>query len=272
MSESPAPGKGSTTLAPVSPEERIAVLDVLRGVALLGILIMNLPGFNTPGSAGVLRPRLFPGMVDRAAEFVMLWLVAGKANAIFSFLFGLGMTIQMQRAATGGGRLVPVYLRRLAVLFAIGATHGLLLWNGDVLHVYAVLGLVLLALRRASDRVVLAIVALCVVAPVVRSGWALYVQEAPLHPLPYWVDLAHQHMHIFQHGSYAEQLGVRVAEYKRSYGMVTTLRGSMWGYVSFTITMLFGFYVGRKRVLENVTANVAWIRKATLWCFAPPGT
>src|SRR5262245_22420752 len=133
MSQPLAAGQGSSTLAPVSPEERIALLDVLRGFALLGIIIMNLPGFNTPWESCSLDPRLFPGLVDRAAALVMDFLVAGKANSTFSFLFGLGLTIQMHRAEARGGNIVPVYLRRLAFLFAIGAVHAVLVWSGDVL-------------------------------------------------------------------------------------------------------------------------------------------
>jgi uncharacterized protein len=264
MSEDPI--QASPAFTPISPEERIAVLDVLRGFALLGILVMNMPAFNTPFSSWSLQPRLFPGPVDRAAMFVMELLVAGKANAIFSFLFGLGLTVQMQRADASGRGLAPVYLRRLAVLLVLGAAHGLLLWDGDVLHMYAVLGLLLLAVRRASDRLVLSIVALSLLAPLVRGGVALYFQETPRHPLPFWVQLAHEQMRIFQQGSYAEQVAARAFNVTEWYSGIRRVQGIFWVYVSFTVSMLLGFLVGRRRMLENVAANAAWIRKATGWC------
>lgn len=264
----PEPGEsGARNLAPVLPEERIVVLDVLRAFALLGIIFMNMSWFTLPGSAWALEPRLFRGTVDRAAELVMDAIFAGKANSIFSFLFGLGMTIQLERAAARGGQLVPLYLKRLFVLFLIGAAHSLLLWHGDVLHIYAVLGLLLLALRRASDKVVFALIGVFLIAPMVRSGWALYFQESPIHPIPYYRQLAHEHMRVFQSGTYWEQVGVRLHEYKEMYIVAPQrLQGGIWTFPSFSITMLLGFYAGRKRLFQNVQENLPRFRRVMWWC------
>jgi uncharacterized protein len=266
MPDAQPPLDTAPNFSPVLPEERIVVLDVLRGFALLGILIMNMSWFKIPGSAWALNPRLFPGFVDRAADFVMSFLVAGKANSIFSFLFGLGLTIQMQRAEARGGKLVPMYLRRLAALFLIGATHGILLWHGDVLHIYAVIGLLLLAVRRASNKTIFTLIIVMLVAPMARSAYALYTQEPPTHSMPYYVALAHEHMHIFKHGSYLEQLGVRLYEYGEGYGLARRLQGWIWTFPSFSITMLLGLYAGRERLLENVEANAHRIRRILWWC------
>lgn len=265
MSQPLEPARGSLTLAPVAPEERIALLDVLRGFALLGILIMNMPGFNTPWESWALEPRLFPGVVDRVATFVMDLFVSGKANSTFSFLFGLGFTIQMQRAEARGGSFVLVYLRRLAFLFVVGAAHGLLVWSGDVLHVYAVLGLMLLAVRRAPDKLIFALIGLFLVAPMARQAWAFYFNEPWVPPMPVVIARAHDHMRIFQQGTYMQQLGVRVQDWSEGYGLITRLWGMIWGYATFAVTILLGFYAGRKRVFENIEANT-WIRKATWWC------
>jgi uncharacterized protein len=266
MTQHSGPVVTSAPLAPVAPGERIPVLDVLRGFALLGIIVMNMGGFSMPGSAGALDPRLFPGFADRAAEFFMTTFFAGKANSIFSFLFGLGLTIQMQRAEARGQRITALYLRRLFVLLLVGAAHGILLWDGDVLHVYAVLGLLLLAMRRAPNKLIFGVIALCLVAPVLRGGVALYTHEKPLYPVQFWVDLAHQHMRIFQQGTYAQQLAARLEGYERGYGMIGTLRGHMWTYVSFSVTMLLGFYTGKMRILSDIAKNAPRLRKLTAWC------
>lgn len=266
MAQAPVPTHPPSSLTPVSPEERIPLLDVLRGFALLGIIVMNMPGFNTPGPSWSLEPRMFPGFADRAADFVASVIFAGKANSIFSFLFGLGLTVQMHRAEARGQRIAPLQLRRIAVLFTIGAAHGILLWNGDVLHSYAVLGLLLLAVRRMPDKVISGIIALALVAPVTRSAYALWTHEAPFHPRPYWIALAHEEMRIFSVGTYAEQVGVRLKNYAEGYSAIVRVQGMMWWYVSLTVTMLLGFYAGRKRILEDVAGNIAWIRKATWWC------
>lgn len=268
MSQPETSADPSPDLAPVLPEERILVLDVLRGFALFGILVMNMPAFNTPWTSWALEPRLFPGLIDRAADFVSSAVFAGKANSIFSFLFGVGMTIQLGRAEARGGRIVPMYLRRLAVLFLIGAAHAILIWNGDVLHIYAVLGLLLLAVRRASDKTIFALIALCLVAPVARNAWGLYYQEPPLHPISYYVSLTHEQMRAYQQGSYAEQVAARLLDYKEWYVDATPrLQGGMWTFPVFSVTMLLGFYAGRKRLFENVQANAPAIRRAMIWGF-----
>jgi uncharacterized protein len=268
MSQPETSAEPSPDLAPVLPEERIVVLDVLRGFALFGILVMNMPAFNTPWASWALDPRLFPALLDRAADFVSSAVFAGKANSIFSFLFGVGMTIQLGRAEARGGKIAPMYLRRLAVLFLIGAAHAILIWSGDVLHIYAVLGLLLLAVRRASDKTIFAIIALCLVAPVARSAWGLYYQEPPLYPISYYVNLAHEQMRAYQQGSYAEQVAARLLDYKEWYVDSTPrLQGGMWTFPVFSVTMLLGFYAGRKRLFESVQANAPAIRRAMFWCF-----
>ena len=102
---------------------------------------------------------------------------AGKFNSIFSFLFGLGFTIQLTRASERRAKLPSVYLRRMAVLFAIGVAHSLLIWDGDVLHMYALLGLVLLAIRRVSDKTVFALVLAAFLLPGARSAYSAITEE-----------------------------------------------------------------------------------------------
>jgi uncharacterized protein len=251
-----------SSLAPVSPEERYPVLDVLRGFALLGIIVMNLPGFSLPVGLWALDERYFPSMYDRVAETVANIIFAGKANSIFSFLFALGLTIQMQRAEAAGQRLTPTYLRRIAILFVVGVAHGIFVWNGDVLHMYAVLGLVLLVLRNASDRVLFGIMAFGLVAPSLRGVVALLIDEPRLHPKSFWIPIAHEHMRIFREGTYLEQIQARLFLYKDMYVTAPSRGwGAPWDYLIFLLTMLLGLFVGRKRWLENIPANASRIKK-----------
>lgn len=266
MSSDPATARASSALAPVSPEERIALLDVLRGLALLGILIMNMPLFGAPWCSFAIEPKLFPGWYDRAASFVTELFIGGKANAIFSFLFGLGMALQLQRAAASGGGFALVYLRRIAVLFAVGAAHALLLWNGDILHVYAILGLLLLAVRRSSDRVVFTLIALSLVAPTLRAAWGLYAQERPPHSVSHFAQLAQEQMRIYQQGAYLEQVAARVGDFREWYAPTRRLQGAIMGFPLLAVTMLLGFHAGRRRLLEDVAANAPRIRRMMWWC------
>ena len=83
--------------APVSLSERIPTLDIVRGFALLGIFIMNMPGFSTSFYAGADGSRVWPETYNIVAESVRDMLFSGKFNSMFSMLFGIGFTIQLGR-------------------------------------------------------------------------------------------------------------------------------------------------------------------------------
>ena len=157
--------------------QRIATLDTLRGFALMGILIMNMPGFNSSFFAEADGSHLWPGQVDQAAEFVREALFSGKFNSMFSLLFGIGFTIQYARLVERDpAHATTIYLRRLAVLAVIGSIHAWVFWPGDVLHTYAILGLVLvMGLRRVSDRGIVALIIACLVYPAVSGALRVLV-------------------------------------------------------------------------------------------------
>lgn len=248
-------------LAPVSPEERLPILDVLRGFALLGIAVMNMSFFNMPAGFWALDERYFPAMHDRIAETVAQVIFAGKANSIFSFLFALGLTIQMQRAEAAGRSVTPTYLRRIAILLAVGLFHAYFIWNGDVLHMYAVLGLVLLALRNVPDGVLYGVIVFSIIGPPLRGVVGYLLDEAPPHPREFWLDIMREHMRIFREGTYLEQIQARAFLMADWYGMITRGLGAIWDYLVFLVTMCLGLIFGRKRWLEDIPANAARIRK-----------
>jgi uncharacterized protein len=256
----------ANVLSPVQPEERIVVLDVLRGFALLGILVVNLPGAAASGYAWAAGLDPFPAWWDKTAEWIVNTFFAGKFNSIFSFLFGLGFTIQLTRAADRNANVTSVYLRRMGILFAIGVAHSLLVWDGDVLHMYALLGLVLLAIRGVSDKTVGVLILLALLLPGMRSAYAAVTQE----PWP----IARESMparyaeetRIYQSGTYAQQVQHRYRQTAEIYGFITQLRGAVMFYSSLLLTMLFGFYVGRRRIIQDLSHHAVWIRKMMVWC------
>jgi uncharacterized protein len=138
--------KQKAALEPVQPDERIPALDVVRGFALLGVLIAyamwNLGNPSTETYS----------LADKILDFVLTFFVDNKAYTLFATLFGLGFAIQMRRAEARGGNFAQVYRRRLFALVGIGLAHALLLRNGDILVPYAMMGFILLLFRRASNR------------------------------------------------------------------------------------------------------------------------
>lgn len=124
--------------------DRLPEIDIARGMALLGILVVNVAAFDnsTLGAAGSTGAGLksATAVLDRAADFVVQWLAAGKFILVFSFLLGWGIHTQAVR----DGPFRPRYLRRLLGLLLIGLIHGALFFSGDILIVYAFLGLFML--------------------------------------------------------------------------------------------------------------------------------
>jgi uncharacterized protein len=253
-------------LAPVQPEERIVVLDVLRGFALLGILTVNLPGAASSGYAWAAGLDPFPAWWDKAAEWIVNTFFAGKFNSIFSFLFGLGFTIQLTRASERGANLTSMYLRRLAILFAIGVAHSLLIWDGDVLHMYALLGLVLLAIRRVSDKTVFALVLVAFLLPGARAAYSAITEEPWPIPRESMPARYEEETRIYQSGTYVEQVEFRYRQLAEVYGFVGQLRGPAMFYPALLMTMLFGFYVGQRRIIQDLAQHTSWIKRVMIWC------
>jgi uncharacterized protein len=144
---------------------RILALDVLRGFAVGGILIANVEVFfgimfmTAAQAAALPTPRL-----DRIAMFLEHVLIEGKFYSIFSLLFGIGFGLQLAR---GGEAAVPRFRRRLRILLGIGAVHAFLIWAGDILMLYALLGLLMPWFARKSDRSLLRWTAGLLAAPTV---------------------------------------------------------------------------------------------------------
>lgn len=128
--------------APTTPDERVEALDILRGLALFGVLAVNLLiAFRTPIFESYLPARPSFEGADRAADLFMRYVLQGKALTLFAFLFGAGLAIQWERLAARGEGPYRLF-RRLGVLLAFGLAHLLLVWNGDILTEYALLGFV----------------------------------------------------------------------------------------------------------------------------------
>jgi uncharacterized protein len=130
--------------APVNPVERIDAIDVLRGLALFGVLAINIVmEFRVSIFEQFLPAAHSASALDRAVETFLTMAIELKALALFSFLFGVGLAIQFERLANNRRR-ATLLVRRLAVLLMFGLGHLFLIWNGDILTQYSLAGLVVL--------------------------------------------------------------------------------------------------------------------------------
>ena len=136
--------------SPLPVRERIQALDVLRGVAVAGILLANVMVFFGLIFMPPDRVAALPtAAADRVASFLERVFVDGKFYSIFSLLFGIGFGVQLSR---GGEAALPRFKRRLRILLGIGAIHAFLIWAGDILMLYALLGFTMPWFARKSNR------------------------------------------------------------------------------------------------------------------------
>jgi uncharacterized protein len=142
-SVTPSSIKVTNLLNPIDNESRIHVMDLLRGFALIGILFMNIEWFNRPISDLLSFDFQLTGL-DWAASWLVKVFVEGKFYRIFSLLFGMGFAIMLLKAQAADKPFGAWFSRRMLALFIFGMLHLIFLWNGDILHDYAVGGLLLL--------------------------------------------------------------------------------------------------------------------------------
>ena len=161
----------ATNAAPISSNTRFDILDALRGFALFGIFFANIQYF----AGWLFLDTSAKSTIEGAAIYdaFMLMIVDGRFYTIFSFLFGLGFSLQLSRLQTKvAGNANVLYLRRLSILLLISLIHLCVFWIGDILLLYALLGFVLFFMRKCSDRHLLIIAALLFLLPI--PGYYLF--------------------------------------------------------------------------------------------------
>jgi uncharacterized protein len=162
--------------SPVEVKQRIPSLDVMRGFALLGILVMNIQSFSMVGAA-YMNPTAYGDLTGANwwVWFVGHLLTDQKMYGIFSMLFGAGIVLMMSRAeARGAG--AALHYRRMGWLILFGLLHAHLLWYGDILYTYGMCGLVVYLFRRKSPRTLVVLSALFFTigsAIMYLNGWSM---------------------------------------------------------------------------------------------------
>jgi len=199
----------SESFGPVDPRARIVALDALRGAALWGVLLVNLmTDFRISLFEHLSSFHTERGALDRAADVVMALFFEQKAMVVFSFLFGVGLAIQRDRAVTRDAPPLAFFARRYGILFVIGLVHLLFVWSGDILAQYGLAAIIvapLIGLRPAW----LAALGACFLI-----FWALpFTPPWVKFPSPETMrDLATDSGRFYGHGSLAEAQAFRFRE------------------------------------------------------------
>lgn len=194
---------------------RIEIIDALRGLALMGILQVNIQSFTWGAGEPLGYLDQPPGALESGVYFFQAAFLEGKFYPIFAFLFGVGIALQtrkLRRLNQGDARAAAAaYRRRLTVLLALGIAHGLLLFSGDVLSAYAICGLAFAAVVPSRLRALVVFTAWCWIAAVLSAFLpvvlvaALGIYEAP-DQIPASVVYAHT---IYCHAGFFAQIGQR---------------------------------------------------------------
>ena len=261
------------TLHPDKPAltDRIAVIDALRGFALAGIIVAHFSQHYlagpTPPSAGTMN--LFSPL-DVAVGEVAFYLSFGKFFTIFSFLFGLSFAIQMDSAAKNGRTFAGRTVWRLVILFAIGFTHSLF-YSGDILRIYAILGLVLILMRKLNNRALVIVGLLLVFNTLLIGGRVSSQFSSPPTAAQIeddraggaaFMKQAEAQYRIKQSGTLGEVMAMNAKD-----GLIGTLGFQLiTGRLFITLGLfLLGLWAGRKRIFVDTPKSRAFFQKLLLW-------
>ena len=260
---------------PVVQNERSDILDVLRGFALFGVLLDNIFGFTGWGFLTLsMRETLSTWPVDGIVGLSELTFINGKFYSLFSLLFGIGFSIILIRNEQRGINPLKIFYRRLFILLLIGAAHLFLLWEGDILFLYALIGMVLPLFRKFSDKALVVTAAVLILSPIILDCIYILFQAKPgdgLERLAMRTDIKNGVPTDSTYANYLYKPGSGFHEWRN-------WQASGWAYrYSYILDsnripkvlgmFLLGFYAGRKMMYLHLENYVPLFKKLRLWGF-----
>lgn len=261
---------------PVLQKERAEILDVLRGFALLGVMLDNLFGFTGWSFfTDTQRQALSTWPADGIVALSELTFINGKFYSLFSLLFGIGFSIILIRNEQKGANPLKIFYRRLFILLIIGAGHIFLLWEGDILFLYALIGMVLPLFRKCSDKTLLMTAAALIFSPILLDCIYVLFQGKPgdsLEKIANSIDQkngiplekAGYSKYLFKDGSGCQEWRNWLQSgwaYRYSYILDSNRIPKVLG------MFLLGFYAGRKMMYLNLENYISLFKKLRLWGF-----
>ena len=254
---------------PTQPGERIRVIDVLRGLALFGIVTANMRGFAGPLTSYFQPDLIWKTRIDFWVQVFVDTFIQGKFITIFAFLFGVGFAVQFTRAEKRRSGFARVYSRRLLALLLLGALHQFLFWWGDILVSYALGGFLLIPFRKRRNKTVLIWTLALMLAPIVGAAGAAAYKRLRPDP-PQRVEEARKKaveerrqresdmsktVQVYQTGSYPRIFRERLGELKRE------IRTQPFVVVLTLPIFLLGLWVWRQGIFQDPEAHRTLLRK-----------
>lgn len=251
-------------LGPIAKSQRIGELDLIRGVALLGIIIANMPLFSYPYLyTNLLSEPWWTTVWDRAVQQLTYIFIDFKFITIFSFLFGLGFMIFLQRAEQKGRNRVWLYLKRLLVLMAIGLIHSYFIWFGDILFLYAFMGFFLIFFRNCRGKTLLIwslgllVIPAALLAVLTFAGDGGWLGILP--SIQTVEELIAESLVVYGQGTYGEIFEQRLVD-------LAILQENSLFLFPLTLSMfLLGAYTWKQGLFLNLAQHTTLIRQIRFW-------
>ncbi|QQG36871.1 MAG: DUF418 domain-containing protein [Micavibrio aeruginosavorus] len=227
--------------------DRNTAVDMIRLLALIGICVVNVAFLGLPAEATLSPPATAP---DRIAVFVVEALFQSKFFLLFSFIFGWGIHVQDASACRAGVSFAGRYLRRLTTLAAMGCLHAVLVFTGDILLIYALLGFLIWPLRSLSPRALMRVAyAMIPLAAFCLVGLALALSEFSMPALGPGLG-----------GSFAEATRARLSDWPGTLGFLLLYQGPL-AYGAFAM----GLAAGKAGFFTPGSAGRTALKKAVPW-------
>ena len=266
-----------TSSSPLSAKQdfpatkRILIIDVLRACALFGIIINHIGASYLAGPPPGGNPNFNVfSPTDGAASMASFVLTFGKFFTIFSFLFGLSFAIQLSSSENKKGSFAGKFLWRIIILFAIGYIHNLF-FSGDILVIYALLGVFLLPARFLSNSILLPLAVLLIlnlpalVLDIMKVNAPSPSQAqiaAQIEAGKTFVKISQEQFNIKQTGSISDVVAMNAISGFIGKFFFQFISGRLW--ITFGLFLL-GMYAGRKKVFEYNASNIRFFKKLCLW-------
>lgn len=236
-------------LSPIQNENRVVEIDIIRGFALFGVLLVNMTMIDTTLYSNVSSPFDLVNPLARFSALMIHLFAVGKFYTLFSILFGLGFFYFMNKSEVSGN----VFRRRLIALFFFGILHLVFVWYGDILHVYAITGAVLLNSRNRSSKSLLKTAILLFILSTLMFAWFKGSGGTQVDMSAAILDAEN----AYTQSSYITMLQYRVT---RELPMIAF--NFLAVLPKILSLFMFGYYIGKRRLFAAIEDHLSLIRSA----------
>ena len=260
---------------PSQQQDRSRILDILRGIALLGIILANYPVVSLWVFQGPPVWQTMPtAAIDMPLGFFHYMFIDGKFYTLFSLLFGIGFSIILLNAQKRNANGLAVFYRRLFILLLVGLFHSFFIWVGDILLLYALVGMLLPLFRNVADKKLLIIAAILILCPLLVDSVRVLSKDAihfaaPISKVQAAMEAdinltdANFPTWLVDHKTYSELFRFNTAEFFMRWSMLLNSNRPLKVLGIF----ILGLYVGRKLIYARLEENKALLKRIRLWGF-----